>query len=840
MSHIQKGHTPSGCTRVGMTCRAYYEAGGAIGKEDVVNGFPSTDRQAIADSWNRRFPEAGMLYKAAYGRESVVVVPWTDEDGILHLNITTCEDGSRQGDCLGSGVFCAVAQDVYEEVAKVCPPSFSLEAIIDDLHILIEPQPDDEAWHVAYEQYATLRAFYAEEWAKRGGKLGKSQLLLPPGAPWPREGVLPPEIDVTWEGMTCVGSDIGQLTFRRARFKLLLEKFSAQLACIRKLRELGQEQHLLSLSITTSGMNTKFHFYSRANPLVEMEDLIDEHDWLIREHNKGDLSLEGLFDPGCSAERWDRANALLDQPRSRSGTSIGRTPLIVIAYAAWCAGVLDAAASANFCKVRHALAKYCAPSHARILELLGTPDTTTWTEELSLRLPSDPEMLTSGPFANTLLLSFKKPGVQGAIVRNIMAGRLHSLDKSNSVASQRMDKTNLNLTEHDAVGWHVLRFRSWASRAINQPGKAATYFLGRHFVPYMRFMLMIPQLVRGADYAEGGRHNGDFQPCLMCRKGERLDPWATHAALCTGTSDANQALHDDMVMTLYLWIRATIPWHRVKHEPSAPYLLRNSYTRDECALLFHGNGTVETRKKAAELRQVVDKRNASVDEARVALDRESCVLSAALTNSLIQRKAVSSSSSKRDKSKTSQTAGVHPDLAVMINSCPNMELWGDYCGAHDHSTNDSQTKSTLNKIARAEAQAQKLDNHGPGRNSLPRRVEPTTVVQARTTMKTNKFQPLLDAAVDAHKRGARTCKPLVLPLIFTALGTIGAGGLRLIHHVVTTAAGDLGAGGVRRDGKDATRKVRELRDDLLYKLMLCHAKGVGSMLATAAGIVRFR
>ena len=107
-------------------------------------------------------------------------------------------------------------------------------------------------------------------------------------------------------------------------------------------------------------------------------------------------------------------------------------------------------------------------------------------------------------------------------------------------------------------------------------------------------------------------------------------------------------------------------------------------------------------------------------------------------------------------------------------------------------------------------------------------------------MKTNKFQPLLDAAVDVHKRGARTCKPLVLPLIFTALGTIGAGGLRLIHHVVTTAAGDLGAGGVRRDGKDATRKVRELRDDLLYKLMLCHAKGVGSMLATAAGIVRFR
>ena len=130
--------------------------------------------------------------------------------------------------------------------------------------------------------------------------------------------------------------------------------------------------------------------------------------------------------------------------------------------------------------------------------------------------------------------------------------RLHSLDKTNSVASQRKDKTNVNLTEHDAVSWHVLRFRSWAARAINQPGKAATYFLGRHFVPYMRFMLMIPQLVRGADYAEGGRHNGDFQPCLMCRKGERLDPWATHAALCTGTSDANQALHDDMVMTLPL------------------------------------------------------------------------------------------------------------------------------------------------------------------------------------------------------------------------------------------------------------------------------------------------
>ena len=232
---------------------------------------------------------------------------------------------------------------------------------------------------------------------------------------------------------------------------------------------------------------------------------------------------------------------------------------MVKAYPAFFAGVLDSAASESFCRLRRSLAKYWVPSHARILDLLGNPDPTTWNEELSLRLPTDPDLLTSDPFASTLLLSYKKTGVQGAIVRNIMAHRLARMDETNSIRTYRTDVGNTDLTKHDAVGWQILRFRSWASRILLEPRKPATFFLGRHFVPYMRFLLMIPQLVRGKEYAKGGRDSGSFQPCMLCKKGERLDLWATHAALCPGTCDQNQALHDDMVMTLYLWIRATIP-----------------------------------------------------------------------------------------------------------------------------------------------------------------------------------------------------------------------------------------------------------------------------------------
>ena len=316
--------------------------------------------------------------------------------------------------------------------------------------------------------------------------------------------------------------------------------------------------------------------------------------------------------------------------------------------------------------------------------------------------------------------------------------------------------------------------------------------------------------------------------------------------MCTGTCDQNQALHDEMVMTLYLWIRATIPWHRVKYEPSAPYLLRNEYTSDECALIFHGSGTIATRGVAATLRLCIDKRNLATHEARVELDRECCVLRASLTHTLAQRKAASAGTSEhctgqRKHAKTSQNSGVRPDISVMINSNPNKELWGDYCGVHDHSNSEDITNGTLNKLGRAETQGERLDNDRPSNGSaIPRKVEPATVIQHRTTMKMNKFSPLLDAATDAYKRGTRTCKPSMHPLIFSSLGTIGGDTLTFLHHIVNTAVVDHASGGIRRDGLGPSQKSRQLRDDLLYKLMLCHAKGIGSMLATSAGMVKFR
>ena len=420
---------------------------------------------------------------------------------------------------MGTATFSAVAADVYDPIALEFS-CFHFEAIIDDLHILIPKQVDDDAWHAAYYTYARFRKTYAAEWAKRGGSLAKSRLLLPPEAPWPKPGILPPEVTVTKDGMTIVGSDIGSLSFREEKFSSQVDKIEAQLLRLNGLRLPDREHHLLSINMAVKCINTRLHYYARVNPLSEFQHLLIRHDDLLRQHNQLDLDLASLVVPACAPERQARADAILEQPQKASAASVGRTPLAVVASTAWCAGVLDAAASPLFCLVRDSLDQFCKTAHESILALLGEMPFDSWPSDLIERLPTSHLDLTNGPFAHNLLLSYKQTRVQGTLVQTIMGRRLQALDDDHSVSrfqAQQGSVPNPIYTINDVVGFQVMRFRSWASKAINYQDRPTHDFQGRHFVPYMRIMLLLPQLVRSGAHGPGGAKAGESQRCHVQR-----------------------------------------------------------------------------------------------------------------------------------------------------------------------------------------------------------------------------------------------------------------------------------------------------------------------------------
>ncbi len=90
-----------------------------------------------------------------------------------------------------------------------------------------------------------------------------------------------------------------------------------------------------------------------------------------------------------------------------------------------------------------------------------------------------------------------------------MGKRLQALDDDHSVSrflAQQDSVPNPVYTIDDVVGlgFQVMRFRSWASKAINYQDRPTHDFQGRHFVPYMRSVLLLPQLVRSGAHGPGG------------------------------------------------------------------------------------------------------------------------------------------------------------------------------------------------------------------------------------------------------------------------------------------------------------------------------------------------
>jgi hypothetical protein len=836
MTHIQKGiGVPSGCQRVAFNTRANYESGGASGKFDCANGFSLADRQMMAESWHRRFPEGGRVFNAAYGRDSAVLFMWVDKKtGLTHIVIKVCNDGSKQGCTLGSAGFCSLAQDAFEPTATAYP-EFMYNAIIDDFFADIPKQPDDASWHASYDRYALMCAKYEMEWAKRGGKLKKCSLLLPPLAPMPKEGVLPAYVSVTKLGHVVLGAAIGTPDFIHQAAKEKVDHVALLLKQIGKLRQAGE--NAISFKLTLQGLVHSLTYFTSVNPPCLYMDQLYRHDDLIRCHTEADMSLPGFSVPTCTNMRRLRAHSLLQQPLSSSAASIGATPMSVVAGPAFLAGVLSASALPSYLPNAHHLQKFCIPIHALIVQQLGGSDnafskTKNLHPRLFDRLPVSPDALTDGPFATHLLIQYKKPRVQGIICKAIMKHRLTLLDEANSFEALAAG-TSPGLTKNDAVAYHITRTKSEAAPVLSYRNSACKLvFPPKAFVGYLRFITMLPQLNRGPAAANAicPDTGSSLTKCMLCDKDILLDDFGNHVSSCYGSKDHAVWRHDSIRDVLFAFIRDRLPAAQAKHEPPAPFLLAGTYTQDECAALFHSQSTVATRLQALALRKLIDSRNNSNHQLLIARTRDASIAMAALVAVLINRRSQSKRATSdwrgRHKRLGTHMGGIRPDIMFSISKRqPPLEQWIDVAGLHD--TVGLRIDQCLRQFqGKADKQGRVCGRIGS---------TPSPGVAQAATMKHSHFGPLVDAAAAQYARGTRMSKPTLVPFVITNRGEIGPEGRRLINTLCDEFMQSLPST-PPADGVPANRRAITTRRALWTDILVTNAIGVGRCLASSTDV----
>ena len=817
---IQKGlGVEAGCPRTVFKLRANYENGGAQGKLDCGNAFPRTCRQAMAESWHRRLPAAGRTFNAAYGQDSAVVFTYTDPDtGLLHVVIKACEEGSKQGDVFGSAGFCCVAQDVFDVACKAFP-QFAHTAIIDDLFVDILPQDSDADWHRAYGEYAAFCRLYESEWKKRNGVVKKCSLLLPVDAPMPLAGVLPGYVAVTKVGHVALGAAIGTPAFIHGCAKAAVDKTEVLLGEFALLRSKGENK--MSMKMAIKSVNVRLHYFVRVNPCSVFMDQIARHDDIIRKHCDDDLTLPGLSVATCSSARYERAHALLEQPPSVSAASMGRIPLAVVAPAAWCAGVLSAAGFPEFLPIAGGLSTFNEHIHALAIASVGGAEALANNKALAARLPDTPGGLIDPTFTSNLLLNYKKAGVQGAITKAAMRLRLKLLD-SLHVPRPVGAVPDPDFTDDDVIAYHSMRRSSDASVVLNDiVTKPCLAMPGKFYVPYLRYMLLLPQLCRGWNPGAVVDANTGCPTsvCMRCDRLAPLDLHGNHAMACGARREHAVQRHDDIRDALCAFIREQLPESLCKNEPSAAYLMSTSYTSEECALLFPADSDVATKKMSAELRKLIDDRNACIPSQGNAQHAAVNIAMANLAAHIVGRRNRGAGRGS-NRARLYGRGGVRPDiLKRSMSSSPPSEDWIDISVGHD--TTGMRSAQAMRALRVDIARGDGVIRDAPVIRDIERR-------------KLAHYKPMQDAATSLFDKGDRITAPSVTPFALSSRGVMGPAAIAFMDKLKTEIIMDAPPG-LPNDCIPSFKRAVKAKRRLTTEVLTFSAIGLGRILSAAVG-----
>jgi hypothetical protein len=797
----------AGPEKMALIARATYLSDGAIGSNDQVAAFQRIERQAMIDAVHERFPEAGRIFNTYYGLESPVLYFYVDENKIPCCSIYLSSTGSRQGCVFGSAAFNLTVHPLYEKLAQKYP-NFTLRALTDDLPVFAYPGIGE--WPQFYTDYAK----YLHDFDRLAKPLGiklhpdKMCLLLPEAAPAPSAmalGMFPSTLTITRKGIIIAGAPIGtdEHVCEHADKKVQ----TALSACCR-LDALAIIDTQAAWRLLRS-VSQSLGYYTRVTPpeltaqaLGKLADGIFE---AILRH----LTPTQHTVPNCAAERLKRAKQLAELPIRMGG--LGFTPASSTSAAAFLSSMAAACSERAFTAVRKALQLEGARAYEMVLESIGGAGEIMPGSNLHSVLPPNADGVCATSFYPDLIQS--KPNVK---VQRIIAAAtsLHRRDvlREESHPDRVQDFGNC-LTDSDATQTHLATSRSQVTRILQSPLWFRNNRVPLHtFVPYMRFYLLLPQLVVSRNSTHSARHGCQVAVCACCHKktpAQRvLDPSGNHACACPTTCQARSSLH-----TLYcksIARLAALAGLEASLEPSTVSILNNEYDRDECRLLCPKNATKKSNALATKmnaLKRTIKNKGARDDQAAVNDAKKRLeALKGEATDDMVGRRI---------------------DI-VITDPHDGSAWWVDASGVH--STAKSylpQNKTFVKHLASAEAKA-KEDNKPNSMNKTP-----SPAVAERTKKKHKTYLQLVQAADAQVHDGTRQIKVNFAPAVFTHSGEICPATFALIQWMANKYRDKLKREGPRDDGLSKELLGASYRRRCKDTLAAATVNGFGGMLLSA-------
>ena len=789
--------TPRGIERLIHTCRAAYDDGWLIGRNDYRNGFNTLSRQKMLDAHARVFPEAVSIFNLLYGVDAPVVLL----DDEMKETVVWSEEGPRQGCAAGTYLFCAGIAPLVNKLQE-CYPEFVFLVLTDDINVLIRPPTSDVAseWQRLYTRYACfLQDLESLSRGCAGLSLNalKCGLLLPKGAPLPTNEVrnlFPSGFDFQVAGFRIAGSPVGTPAFME---EFVEERLTEAVGKLQAIKSLGPKNaratHRL---LVTSGIKLLNFLASTVPPAIMLPVLkrFDKH---------VDCVFFATLAPGgvtCSGDRLERARLRASLPVPH-GCGLFRAS--DQGKVAWLSSVAACLSDPFLFGLRHTLEKHVESALTLVVEAVGGESSKYWTC-ISQVLPTSVFSFLDG--------SLFSPANEFKVkIGKVILKLLSRVQTDTFMALTKIEKLSENLSKAD-----VLRANSHtaAGRIFATPLCFALPFVltNDQYLAWCRAFLGLPPADTIGNHVEQKGFDYPVQKCLAVHRcgSQFLDADGCHAAAhCPAAGGARMKKHNFVGRVI---ARAAKEAElNVRVEPDTHSLLLGEFSKSECRRIFPKFVSKHYRNKFDE-----------VIAATEMVASPTCELSSEAKKAVVQAKVDALPAVRRE-----DATGLRIDIAIE-NEITGETKWVDVTLVHTgaESYQDKELKSLCARQIAAQLSASLLVPD-------PFKLDPSPLLVQRTTAKLSKYSRLVLVAKKQTAEKKRKQVPQFTAFAMSDYGELAPSASDLLEWIVQQFRVKCEKIGKRTDGVPTLELVRDFRRKLYAGVQFAVAAGCGEMLCRA-------
>jgi hypothetical protein len=698
---------PRGIERLIHTCRAAYDDGWLIGRNDYQNGFNTLSRQKMLEAHAAIFPEAVSVINLLYGVDAPVLM--LDEQ--LNESIVWSEEGPRQGCSAGTYLFCAGLSPLVQNL-RLLYPDFEFLVLTDDINVLIRPPASGSAadWQHLYARYASLlQDLRSLSLDSAGLRLNahKCGLMLPAGAPLPSaemRSLFPVGFDFQVDGFRIAGSPVGTTAFMDTFVEMKLAEAVGKLQAIKSL---GSKNARATHRLLVTAGHKYLSFLASTVPPTVMLPVLQRFDKHV------DAVFFATLAPGgftCSAERVERARLRASLPVPHGCGLFRAADQGKVAYLSSVAACLS---DPLLFELRHSLRRFVEPALSQLVAAVGGEGSKYWTL-ISQVLPSTVSSFLDGSiFSPATDFKVKIGKVALKLLSRISTDRFLSLTK--------IDKISDNLSKAD-----VLRANSHtqAGRIFATPlcFDVPFVFTNEQYLAWCLSFLGLPPASTIGNHVEQKGFDYPVQKCLAVHrcKSQFLDADGCHAsAHCPAARNGLMKKHN--FVNRVLARAGKEAGLTVRVEPDTHGLLLGEFSKSDCKRVFPKHVSANYRDKFDE-----------VIAATKLVASPTCELSDEAKRELVRSKVDALPAVKRD-----DVTGLRVDISLE-NEVTGETVWGDVTAVHTgaESYQDKEIKSLC---------ARQISSHVSDTILVPDpfKLDPSPLLVERTAAKISKYSRLV-------------------------------------------------------------------------------------------------